>query len=95
MRDEIASLLGVLAQPVFSRSGAFRTPCPSITSDIRSAFKVSDRNSQAFLGLLSPATPIMALASSGCVHTREEATEKLVNHFGVSPTSESLTWLRA
>ena len=60
VRDELASLLGVIAQPFSRGSGAIRTPCPSIMSAIRRAFSESKRNSQNSLVSPSPAAPIMA-----------------------------------
>ena len=81
VRDELASLLGVTAQPLFSRVWPHPNSMPQYQVGHQARIQRIEAQLAKFPSLALAGSAYHGVGISDCVRTGEEAAEKIVNHF--------------
>src|SRR5262245_33332511 len=80
VRDELSSLLGVKAQPLFSRIWRYPNSVPQYHVGHQERIRNIEAAIDALPGLALAGSAYHGVGISDCVHTGEEAAEKVINH---------------
>ena len=80
VRDELWSLLGVKAQPLFSRTWRYPNSMPQYHVGHQERIRNIEAAIDALPGLALAGSAYHGVGISDCIHTGEEAAEKVMNH---------------
>ena len=80
VRDELSSLLGVKAQPLFSRIWRYPNSMPQYHVGHQKRIGKIEAAIEALPGLALAGSAYHGVGISDCIHTGEEAAEKVMNH---------------
>src|SRR5262249_58177615 len=79
-RDDLSSLLGVKAQPLFSRIWRYPNSMPQYHVGHQERIRNIEAAIDALPGLALAGSAYHGVGISDCIHTGEEAAEKVMNH---------------
>jgi len=80
VRAELSSLLGVKAQPLFSRIWRYPNSMPQYHVGHQERIRNIEGAIGALPGLALAGSAYHGVGISDCIHTGEEAAEKVINH---------------
>jgi len=85
VRDELSSLLGVKAQPLFSRIWRHPSSMPQYHVGHQERIRNIERAIRALPGLALAGSAYHGVGISDCIHTGEDAAETLIRQLSTAP----------